>query len=74
VELAGFRTHIRKSGLRRFLHYIAQLAGQCEAAFSLHDGGLDKKDLAPDWCPSKPGCYTRFVLFHLGFAQELGRT
>src|SRR6266849_5784985 len=68
------RTHIRHSRLRRFLHYVAEFAGQREFAFAIYDGSFGAQDGATDFGPRQAGHQPDFTLLVGQRVAELDHT
>src|ERR1700722_3334343 len=68
AEKMGARTHITHARLRGFLHHVAELAGQGEAALALHEHGFGGEHLAANFRPSQIGGEADFVFL---FSQEV---
>src|SRR5262249_37925031 len=69
AELRGAGAHVAHSGLRGFLHDIAQFAGQDSASFTFHDRGFDSEHGAANFGPGQAGGQADLVvLFEPEFA------
>src|SRR5262249_9175539 len=55
AKISGARTHVTHRRLRRFLHDIAQLAGERQPALAFHQRSLGAQHLPADLGPGKPG-------------------
>ena len=62
AEQVAARAHVAHAGLRRFLHHVAQFAGEREPAFALHQRGFGGEHLAADFGPGQAGGEADFVL------------
>src|SRR5690348_9135587 len=77
AESAGARAYITHGRLGRFLHNIAELAGEGEPALAVHQSRFGGQYLAADFRPSQAGGETHFVfllgpeLAELNDAKEL---
>ena len=77
-QLAAMGPEVGESGLGRFLHHVAQRAGELQLAVTADPCGLDEEDLATVGSPGQPGCDTDLVdpPCHLGVVpgcpQEAG--
>src|SRR5579863_9413308 len=74
----GAAAHVSQCGLRRFLHDVAELAGDGELAFAVEDLHFSRQDGAADLGPCQAGDKAYFALL-VGFgiaepgnAEELG--
>src|SRR5881628_1192122 len=53
------RAHPGERRLRRLLHDVAELAGQCQRALALHPRRLDEEDVAARRGPGEPDGHPR---------------
>lgn len=53
AEAIGVRVQVGARGLHRFLHHVAELAGQGQAALALGGGGFDEEDIAAGGGPGE---------------------
>ena len=80
VEIFGNSKHLRPGphvahrGLSRFLHDVAEFAGQRQLAFARHQRGFGRKYLAADLGPCKTGNETDFVLCFVAVRTVLRNT
>ncbi len=78
IELWGYakllctRPCIAVCGLSRFLHYVAQMSGQCQLATPFHNRCLDIEDLTSNRRPGKSRGNADLVFFAFFFGHMLG--
>ncbi len=71
------RPYIRHGCLRRLLHDVPKLAGQCQLAFAVDHGGLGAQNRASHLRPGKPRYQPHFALLvrqriaELDYTQEV---
>src|SRR5258708_9385082 len=72
------RADVRQGGLRRLLHYIPQLAGQCQLAFPVDYSGFGAQNRAANFGPRQASNQSDLALFmrqrvtELNHAKEVG--
>ena len=62
AQAMGARADIGHGRLRRFLHHVAQFAGQREFAFAVNYGGFGAQNRAADFGPGQAGDQTDFAV------------
>src|SRR5665647_2281962 len=70
-QCVGARLHKRQRGLGTFLHHVAELAGQDQAAAARHTGRLDEQDVAAHRRPGQSGGHPRHAAAQGSFVFEL---
>ena len=77
IEIAGqaeavrARANVRHGGLRRFLHHVAEFAGERQLALAIDDGGFRAENRAANFGPSQAGDQSHFALFMRQRVAEL---
>ena len=62
AKQVGSGSDVAHGRLRRFLHHVAELAGQFQPASVRHQRGFGRKDFSADLGPRQAGDKTHFIL------------